>query len=61
MMGPLDLVPHFMRSWPFLRRFYWQQEQLDEMWRRALIASEELQQYVQGPLMIVPPRKPRDG
>lgn len=24
----LDLVPRFMRSWPILRRWYWQREEL---------------------------------
>ena len=26
----LVYVPHFMRSWPFIRRLYWQQEEVDK-------------------------------
>lgn len=34
----LDRVPYFARSWPWLRQFYWQQEDID----RAETEAEEI-------------------
>jgi hypothetical protein len=34
----LDSVPKFMRSWIFIKRFYWQKEEIEE----AIKKSKEL-------------------
>lgn len=31
----LDWVPYFARSWPWIRRYYWQQEELDAAKKKA--------------------------
>jgi hypothetical protein len=40
-MSILNLVPRFMRTWPFLRRYYWQADQIAAIKRDA----DELQKF----------------
>lgn len=41
----LDRVPKFMRSWPILKRWFWQQEELDKAREAALRFIED---FVEG-------------
>lgn len=36
----LDYVPRFMRTWPWLRRFYWQADEIEAIQREADALAE---------------------
>jgi hypothetical protein len=41
------LVPRRMRHWPVLRRWYWQQDEVDEIRRRAQERAAAIQRFVE--------------
>lgn len=56
---PLDLVPRFMRTWPLLRRWYWQPEQIAEARRRAREMHKLFEQWTDDALDVVAERDRR--
>lgn len=40
----LDLMPHFMRTWPWVRRYFWQVEEIEAVHQEA----DELQRWLNG-------------
>lgn len=38
----LNTVPYFMRSWPLIKKFYWQKEDIERARQRAKEISEKL-------------------
>lgn len=45
----LGLVPQFCRSWPWLRRYYWQPDEVEAAMQEAREMSAWLKQHAQAP------------